>query len=68
MILCRERDGFGSIGAISRALVDVSERGGGDKSGDSYVARNDKVAELWRPGASFKPTSFIDMKGPKVRH
>ena len=65
-VLHRERDGFGSIGAISRALVDVSDRGNSEKGGDSYVARNEKAAELWRPGAGFKPTSFIDMKGPKV--
>ena len=65
---CREKDGFGSIGAISRALVDVSaERSGDRKDADgSYVARNEKASDLWRPGAGFRPTSFIDAKGPKV--
>jgi hypothetical protein len=46
--------------------VDVTDRGG-DKREDSYAARNDKVSELWRPGAGFKPTSFTDIKGPKVQ-
>ena len=46
--------------------MDVSDRGG-DKREDTFVARNDKVAELWRPGAAFKPTYFTDAKGPKVR-
>lgn len=65
---CRDKDGYGSIGAISRALVDVSaERSGDRKDGDaSYVAHNDKASDLWRPGNGFRPTSFIDTKGPKV--
>ena len=48
--------------------MDVSaERSGDRKDADaSYVARNEKASDLWRPGASFRPTSFIDVKGPKV--
>lgn len=55
------------MGVISRALVDVSERGSDKKEDVGYAARNDKVSDLWRPGAGFKPTSFIDAMGPKVR-
>ena len=48
--------------------MDVSaDRSGDRKDGDaSYVAHNEKASDLWRPGAGFRPTSFIDVKGPKA--
>ncbi len=48
----------------TRALNEGGER---KPDGDSYASRNDKVSELWRPGAAFRPTTFLDPKGPKVR-
>lgn len=48
----------------TRALNEGGERKPDD---DSYASRNDKVSELWRPGAAFRPTTFLDPKGPKVR-
>ena len=38
------------------------------KKEDTYVAKNEKASELWRPGANFKPTYFNEAKGPKVGH
>jgi hypothetical protein len=50
--------------------VDVTGKGDRDKEkkeGDTYAARNERTSELWRPGSGFKPTSFANPKGPKVR-
>ncbi len=38
------------------------------KKEDTYVAKNEKTSELWRPGSNFKPTYFNEAKGPKVGH
>jgi len=56
----REREAM----PATRALNEGGER---KPDGDSYASRNDKVSELWRPGAAFRPTTFLDPKGPKVR-
>ena len=44
----------------------LNEGDGKKLGGDDYASKNDKVSELWRPGAGFKPTTFLDPKGPKV--
>ena len=45
----------------------LNEGDGKKLAGDDFASKNEKVSELWRPGAGFKPTSFLDPKGPKVR-
>ena len=47
-------------------LGDLTGASSAGKKEDTYVARNEKTSELWRPGASFKPTYFNEAKGPKV--
>ena len=44
----------------------LNEGDGKKQPGDDFASRNEKVSELWRPGAGFKPTTFLDPKGPKV--
>ena len=47
-------------------LGDLTGASSAGKKEDNYVPRNEKTSELWRPGASFKPTYFNEAKGPKV--
>ena len=47
-------------------LGDLTGSTSGGKKEDTYVAKNEKTSELWRPGANFKPTYFNEAKGPKV--
>lgn len=70
-LLCDCRGGYGATAGNSRTLVDVTGKSEKDKEkkegvADSWVARNEKTAELWRPGSGFKPTTFANSKGPKV--
>ena len=44
----------------------LNEGDGKKQPGDDFASKNEKVSELWRPGAGFKPTTFLDPKGPKV--
>lgn len=46
----------------------LNEGDGKKQPGDDFASKNEKVSELWRPGAGFKPTTFLDPKGPKVPH
>ena len=46
----------------TRALTEGEKK----RDGDDYLSKNEKVSDLWRPGAGFKPTTFLDPKGPKV--
>lgn len=48
-------------------LGDLTGSTSGARKEDTYVAKNEKTSELWRPGANFKPTYFNEAKGPKVR-
>ncbi|KAK9843726.1 hypothetical protein WJX81_003815 [Elliptochloris bilobata] len=57
----REREGLAM--PATRALNEGDGKKGG---GDDYASKNDRVSELWRPGAGFKPTTFLDPKGPKL--
>ena len=47
-------------------LGDLTGSTSAGKKEDTYVAKNEKTSELWRPGANFKPTYFNEAKGPKV--
>ena len=60
------RDGYATVTGSSRVLGDLTGASSTGKKEDNYVPRNEKTSELWRPGASFKPTYFNEAKGPKV--
>ena len=47
-------------------LGDLASSTSAGKKEDTYLAKNEKTSELWRPGANFKPTYFNEAKGPKV--
>jgi len=54
------------VTGASRVLGDLASSTSAGKKEDTYVAKNEKTSELWRPGANFKPTYFNEAKGPKV--
>ncbi|CAL5218972.1 g727 [Coccomyxa viridis] len=60
------KDGYASVTGSSRVLGDLTGSTSVGKKEDTYVAKNEKTSELWRPGSNFKPTYFNEAKGPKL--